>query len=106
MREREERRLRAAVVFGAVHLALQLGVYVLGFAVGPGGATHEVVGISLYGIASVLTFPFVFLAERLGSLGQRLGLLVFPLNSATWAGALYLALGLVAHVRRRGIQKP
>ncbi|MGZ6098796.1 MAG: hypothetical protein ACXWLL_10405 [Myxococcaceae bacterium] len=105
MRGRRERHVWAAVVFGAVHLALQLGVYVLAFAVGPGGATHEVLGISLYGIASVLTFPFLSVAERLGSLGQRLGLLVFPLNSATWACGLYLALGLVAHVRRRGTQK-
>jgi hypothetical protein len=56
--------------------------------------------MSLYGIASVVTFPFVHLAERMGWPG--LGMAVLPLNSAAWAGGLYLALSLLARLGRRG----
>ncbi len=92
-------RLLAASLAGGLHLALQVGLYVLAFAVGPAGATREILGISLYGITSVVTFPFVPLAERLGWPG--VGMLAFPLNSLAWAGGLYVLLGLTARVLLR-----
>ncbi len=73
-------------------------MYAIGFVVGPSGATRECLGISLYGIASVLTFPFVPLASHLG---WPLGILVFPLNSGAWAACFYLLLGLAAHLAKR-----
>jgi hypothetical protein len=85
-------------VAGGVHLALQIGLYGAAFVVGPAGATRELLGISLYGITSVVTFPFVPLAMRLGWSG--VGVLAFALNSAAWAACLYLALGLAARLRR------
>jgi hypothetical protein len=72
--------------------------------VGPDGATREILGISLYGIATVVTFPFVYLAERLGWSGT--GMLALPLNSVAWAGCVYVALGLVAHRGGRGERDP
>ena len=79
-----------------IHFGLQIGLYALAFAVGPEGATREVHGVSLYGIATVVTFPFVFLAERMGWPG--FGMLALPLNSGAWGGCLYLALCLVARL--------
>ena len=93
-------RLLVAALFAAAHLAAQFGLYALAFAVGPESATREILGVSLYGIASVVTFPFVFLAERFG--WAWIGLPALLLNSAAWAGALYLVLGLVARLGRRG----
>lgn len=66
---------------------------------GPEGATHEILGVSLYGIANVLTFPFVHLAERLGWPGT--GMLALPLNSAAWAACLYIALSFAARLGTR-----
>lgn len=91
------KRLLVAALAGGFHLLLQAGLYALGFALGPEGATREVLGISLYGVTSVVTFPFVPLVERLGWSG--LGLLALPANSAAWAGGLYLALGLAPRGR-------
>jgi hypothetical protein len=86
--------MTAAGLAAALHLALQVGIYALGFAAGSKADTWRVLGVSLYGIASVLTLPFVPIAERLGWSG--IGLLLVPLNSIAWGGSLYLALGLAA----------
>jgi hypothetical protein len=93
------RRIIAAGLVAASHFSLQLAIYALGFAVGPEAATREVLGVSLYGIASVLTFPLVRLAERLEWSG--IGVLLLPLNSAAWGASVYLALGFCAGLGRR-----
>ena len=90
----------AAVLFAAAHFVTQVGLYALAFAVGPERATREVLGISIYGVASVVTFPFVYLAERLE--WTWLGMPALLLNSATWAGTLYFVLALVERLGRRG----
>ena len=89
----------AAALAGAIHFALQLGLYALSFAVGPEGVTREVLGVSLYDIAKVVTFPFVHLAERLGWSGT--GMVALPLNSTAWAACLYVALSLAARLGAR-----
>jgi hypothetical protein len=86
----------AAGLVAALHFALQIGIYALGFALGPEAVTRHVLGVSLYGIAGVLTLPFVPLAERFGWSG--LGMLLLPLNSAAWGVSLYLALSLAARL--------
>ncbi len=89
-------RFRIAALAGAIHLGLQGAVYVLGFAVGPEGTGRELLGVSLYEVAEVLTFPFVPLAEALR--WTTLGILAFPLNSIAWAVVVYLALGVAARL--------
>lgn len=51
-------------------------------------------------MASAVTFPLVYLAERLGWSG--FGMLASPLNSGAWAACVYLALSMVARLGRRG----
>jgi len=97
------RRLLAASLAGGIHFALQVGLYGLAFVVGPEGVTREVLGVTLYDVTSVVTFPFVYLSERLGSPG--FGMLAFPLNSGAWGGCLYLALTLASRRRRRGTSR-
>ncbi len=88
-----------AVVFGGLHFALQIVLYALGFAVGPEAATREVLGVSLHGIAVVVTFPFVTLAERLQWSG--VGIAAFLLNSVAWGAAFRFAAAGWAAVRKR-----
>jgi len=93
---------KKAAVFGAAHFVLQIFVYILGFALGPTLATRKVLWISLYDVATVITFPFVYLSEHFE--WKALGMGVFPLNSFVWASAAYvilLAIGKVVTMKRR-----
>ena len=90
-------RLLAGGLVAGIHLGLQFGLYAVGFAVGPEWATREFLGVSLYGIAAVVTFPFVHLAEQSGWPG--LGMVALPLNSLAWGGAVWLLLGLADRLR-------
>jgi hypothetical protein len=78
------KRLLIVGIVGGAHLLTQIASYVLALALGPDGGTP------LYGFLQVLTFPMVWLAERLEL--PRLGSLYFVANSALWAGAVYLVL--------------
>ena len=73
-----------------------MGLYALGFALGPQAAERQVLGISLYGVTSAVTFPLVPLAERLGWSGT--GMLVLPLNSLVWGAGAYAVAGVVQRV--------
>lgn len=94
-------RWRRAVLFACFHFVLQIFLYALGFAVGPAAATREVLGMSLYGVAALVTFPIVTLAERLELSG--IGVTALLLNSAVWGGAFRL---LEQIWRRHGWTRP
>ncbi len=90
-----------ASLVAAFHFVAQAGLYAVGFAVGPGGVERKVLGVSIHGMASVVTFPLVPLVERLG--GSGVGLVVLPLNSAVWGACAFVVIravrGLTAHGR-------
>jgi hypothetical protein len=105
-REPGAKRLRVAAIAGLVHCAMQFLVYVIAFAVGPDGATAERGGVSLYGIAEVLTFPVVWFAERSALQLPALGIVYLLANSAVWAAAAYALLRLLGWPRRRSGPPP
>lgn len=82
--------LKTAIVFGVVHFFLQAAVYICGFALGPTMVMREVLGISFYDVAVVITFPFVYLAEHFQ--WKSLGIGALFLNSFVWSTAVYLIL--------------
>ncbi|MBN2059558.1 MAG: hypothetical protein JW882_03990 [Deltaproteobacteria bacterium] len=87
-------RREKAILFGCIHFFLQVSVYISAFALGPAIVTRRVLGISLYDVAVIITFPFVYLFEKLQWSGFGIG--VFVLNSVVWAGIFYLALVAMA----------
>jgi hypothetical protein len=89
--------VRVAAIVGVAHFFSQIGVYVVAAAVGPEAAVREIAGVSLYRMAEVLTFPTVYLAERLAWSG--IGALAFVLNSLVWALAAYAVLRLLGRPR-------
>ncbi|MGA7180498.1 MAG: hypothetical protein WBX11_13040 [Thiobacillaceae bacterium] len=91
--------LKIAVVFGAANFLAQLVVYIIGFALGPANTTRNVLGISLYDVASVITFPFVYLAEQYQ--WKTLGMAVFLLNSMVWAGVAFIIFWVKEAFKRR-----
>ncbi len=82
--------LKKAVIFGAIYYILQVFLYVFSLALGPEAATRKTLQISLYGLVTVLTFPFVYLLEKLQWSGW--GLSAFFLNSLFWSAIFYLIL--------------
>jgi hypothetical protein len=94
--------LKTAIVFGVAHFFLQTAVYICGFALGPTMARREVLGISFYDVAVVITFPFVYLAEHFQ--WKSLGIGALFLNSFVWSTAVYLiflATGKLARMKRQ-----
>lgn len=87
-------KVKTAVLFGVAHYVVQMLLYVIGFALGPGTATRRIFGVSLYDVLSVLTFPVIYLMEKFDWSG--LGLAAFVLNSFVWASAFYCILIIVS----------
>jgi len=91
--------LKIAVILGAANLLAQLVVFIIAFALGPAYATRKVLGISLYDVASLVTFPFVYLAEQYQ--WKTLGMAVFLLNSTVWAGVAFIIFWVKEALKRR-----
>lgn len=89
---------RKTIFFGIGHFSLQILLYALGFAAGSEAPAGGVLGISLYQALAVITFPVVYLLEKLQWSGW--GMTAWVLNSAVWASAFY-GLLRVFHVHRR-----
>jgi hypothetical protein len=87
------RRTRLAAVVGIAHFIAQVAIYALAMVVGPGAVEREIAGVSLYRIAEILTFPTIYLAERLAWSG--IGALAFVLNSLVWALAAWAIVGVL-----------
>ncbi len=91
---------KKTIVFGCIHFISQISLYALGFALGPGMTSRTVLGISLYDAAAVITFPFVFLAEKYQWSGLGIG--AFFLNSVAWACVFYGILAATRKLARAG----
>jgi hypothetical protein len=83
-------RWKKSILLGGIHFALQIFIYVFSFIIGPERTTSEVLGISFYDAAAVITFPVVYLAEKYQWSG--LGINALLLNSIVWTSMFYLIL--------------